>query len=289
MAAVAATTAGGAEAAPRDGPQPATTLPVAFVNGRGLRLSGALTLSHAAGAPAAGRPRCAILCHGYAGDKDDMRLPQIARALAAAGVNSLRFDFTGNGKSQGAMRFGNFDGEVDDVAAAKAFLEREHGQEVVGLLGHSKGGDVVILYAARYGDIPRVVNVCGRFVMTEGVKERFGADILTRLEAGPIEITAPHPRRGPVTFSLTLEDMTERMSIDTAAACAQIRAAGRVSLLTVHGLSDATIPARDGRLFAEAVPGSGLVLVEGGDHNFTADGPAAQLVAAAVEFLSARG
>jgi hypothetical protein len=33
------------------------------------------------------------------------------------------------------MRFANFDGEVEDVAAAKAFLEREHGQRVVGLLG----------------------------------------------------------------------------------------------------------------------------------------------------------
>ena len=76
------------------------------------------------------------------------------------------------------------------------------------------------------------------------------------------------------------------MAIDTAGACAAIAAARRVALLTVHGTEDRTIPPRDGRLLAEAVPGSGLVLVEGGDHNFTADGPAAQLVAAAVEFLA---
>jgi solute carrier family 25 (adenine nucleotide translocator) protein 4/5/6/31 len=34
---------------------------------------------------------------------------------------------------------------------------------VAGLLGHSKGGTDVVLYAAKYDDIPRVVNVSGRF------------------------------------------------------------------------------------------------------------------------------
>jgi hypothetical protein len=186
-----------------------------------------------------------------------------AQALAEAGLNSFRFDFAGNGTSEGVMRFANFQGEVSDVACAKRLLEAEFGQAVVGLLGgraatasglfsvwlcfrcadcqaslatvygmlhgvlprrlsdgaphhafgghyevacrarteeprrpmksapppprgrrldrrllrcahgcallcaataagHSKGGDVVILYAAKHGDIPRVVNVAGR-------------------------------------------------------------------------------------------------------------------------------
>ena len=34
---------------------------------------------------------------------------------------------------------------------------------MTGLVGHSKGGTGVILYAAAYDDIPRVVNVAGRF------------------------------------------------------------------------------------------------------------------------------
>jgi fermentation-respiration switch protein FrsA (DUF1100 family) len=181
--------------------------------------------------------------------------------------------------------------------------------------------------------------------MTEGIFERFGADILTRLEAGPVEVVAAHRQRGPVRLQLTLEvgalggrpaaaraaatqwrhaaasgarrpsarlpaprllappavdrhaphlpgrpppqDVKERMAVDIAAACARLRAAGAVSLLTVHGLDDRTIPPRDARLFAEALPGSALVLVEGGDHNFTGDAAGVRLVAAAVEFLAA--
>jgi hypothetical protein len=67
--------------APRRGGAPAPEqIPVAFVNAAGLRLAG--TLTRADPAPGA---RAAILCHGYAGTQDDMRLPEIAQ-VGAAGV-----------------------------------------------------------------------------------------------------------------------------------------------------------------------------------------------------------
>ncbi|KAI8472361.1 MAG: hypothetical protein J3K34DRAFT_519833 [Monoraphidium minutum] len=272
---------------------------VSFLNADGLRLAGTFVRSGGAGGGSGGagagagagagtggteRPKCVILCHGYASYRDDMALPQLAQGLAAAGLNSLRFDFTGNGGSEGTMRFANFQGEVSDVAAAKRFLETQLQQQVVGLLGHSKGGDVVILYAAQHGDIPRVVNVAGRFVMTEGLAERFGADIFDRLKAGPVEVSALLGGQRRVRFQLTDEDVQERMAVDIPAACAAIAAAGP-RVLTVHGTRDRAIDAKDARLFAGALPGSGLVLVQGADHNFTAPDHKAELVAAAVHFL----
>ena len=44
------------------------------------------------------------------------------------------------------------------------------GLRVIGLLGHSKGGSGVVLYAAKYDDVPRVVNVSGRFDMKRGAR-----------------------------------------------------------------------------------------------------------------------
>ncbi len=38
--------------------------------------------------------------------------------------------------------------------------------------GHSKGGNVVLLYAAQYDDVPLVVNIAGRYHMQQGVKVR---------------------------------------------------------------------------------------------------------------------
>jgi fermentation-respiration switch protein FrsA (DUF1100 family) len=79
------------------------------------------------------------------------------------------------------------------------------------------------------------------------------------------------------------------MAVPMADACAQIAAAGKVRVLTVHGAADATIPVHDARLIAAAVPGSRLIEIEGGNHNFTDPTHRAQLVAAAVEFLTAAG
>lgn len=45
---------------------------------------------------------------------------------------------------------------------------RSHGLHALGLVGHSKAGSGVVLYAAKYDDVPRVVNVSGRFEMTRG-------------------------------------------------------------------------------------------------------------------------
>jgi len=57
----------------------------------------------------------ALLCHGYASSKDGFVYPKMAKALAAKKISSLRFDFTGNGESDGAFEFGNYLQEVGEV------------------------------------------------------------------------------------------------------------------------------------------------------------------------------
>ena len=47
---------------------------------------------------------------------------------------------------------------------------RAHGLHALGLVGHSKAGSGVVLYAAKYDDVPRVVNVSGRFEMKSGAR-----------------------------------------------------------------------------------------------------------------------
>ena len=38
--------------------------------------------------------------------------PELAESLAARGLSSLRFDFTGNGESEGEFKYGNIIAEV---------------------------------------------------------------------------------------------------------------------------------------------------------------------------------
>jgi dienelactone hydrolase len=72
--------------------------------------------------------------------------------------------------------------EAEELRCAKQYLEQQLGRKVVGVLGHSKGGTDVLLYAAKYNDVPCVVNLAGRFELQKGVLERLGPEVLERLE-----------------------------------------------------------------------------------------------------------
>eukprot|EP00955_Chlamydomonas_euryale_P019860 211803-Chlamydomonas_euryale.AAC.1 len=66
----------------------------------------------------------------------------LARELSASGLASLRFDFSGNGESQGVFSISGYDKEVADVASAVAHARGELGLEVVAIAGeeHARGG-----------------------------------------------------------------------------------------------------------------------------------------------------
>jgi pimeloyl-ACP methyl ester carboxylesterase len=68
-----------------------------------------------------------------------------------------------------------------------------------------------------------------------------------------------------------------------AAATAGIK---RSKVLTIHGTADSVIPIDDGRQMAASITGSGLVEVEGADHNFRASEQVLQqLISAVLAFL----
>ena len=57
--------------------------------------------------------------------------------------------------------------QAADMHAAAEFLQ-SIGKKAMGLMGHSKAGSGVLLYAANYGNIPKIANVSGRFDHKKG-------------------------------------------------------------------------------------------------------------------------
>lgn len=70
--------------------------------------------------------------------RDDIHHPGQCYQTAFA---PCRFDFTGNGDSEGHFKFANYIGEVGDIQAAKSFLEQQEGQRVIALLGTRGKGE----------------------------------------------------------------------------------------------------------------------------------------------------
>ena len=225
-----------------------------------------------------------LMCHGYTSNKNSCRFAEIAQSLADAGMSSFRFDHPcavgGESERIGEFRMGNHGDEVEDIRCAVAFL-RDQGYDVVCLLGHSKGGTNVIKYSAEHGDIPRVVNLAGRFQPMNGLDARFGKGILETLKT-----QGPRERKEPWgTWTMRYEDFQERATLAMEAYAASIRDAGRVELVSIHGEDDTTISYRESQRCSEILGGE-CIVIAGGDHNFTSDASAKEMMQHVVAFAT---
>nr|XP_029119137.1 uncharacterized protein LOC105058813 isoform X2 [Elaeis guineensis] len=87
-----------------------------------------------------GSKKLAILCHGFRASKDDKTLLNLTAALTRQGISAFRFDFPGNGESEGAFQYGNYRREADDLHAVVLYWSKQK-YEVSAIIGHSKGKD----------------------------------------------------------------------------------------------------------------------------------------------------
>ncbi len=81
-----------------------------------------------------------IICHPHplhGGTMYNKVVTTLARAFQGLGLTTVRFNFRGVGKSQGAFDHGR--GEVDDLLAVVKWLQSEMGQQELWLAGFSFG------------------------------------------------------------------------------------------------------------------------------------------------------
>lgn len=128
------------------------TKTVHFDNGSGLRLTGLIDL------PAGEIEAVALFAHCFTCTKNIKAATNISKSLAAAGIATLRFDFTGLGQSEGEFADTSFTSNVSDLIAAADFLANEYQAPRI-LVGHSLGGTAVLQAASDIDSAVAVVTI----------------------------------------------------------------------------------------------------------------------------------
>ncbi|KAL5559443.1 hypothetical protein UlMin_035654 [Ulmus minor] len=211
-----------------------------------------------------GSKELVIICHGLQSSKERIPVVTLAAALEKEGISAFRFDFAGNGESEGSFRYGNYRREADDL---RAVVEHFRGESLAipAIVGHSKGGNVVVLYASKYKDIHAVVNISGRFDLTRGIEGRLGKDFLRRIKQdGFIDVKN---KRGKFEYRVSEESLMDRLTTDTREACLSVDQNCRV--LTIHGSMDKVVPVEDAFEFNKFIPNHKLYVIDGANHYYT--------------------
>ena len=112
-----------------------------------------------------------VLGHGVTGNKDRPLLIAIAEGLAAKGWPCLRFSFSGNGESEGSFGDSTITKEIGDLRAVLKTVPQE---KRIAYIGHSMGGAVGVMTAARGLNIQVLVTLAGMVRTADFVKREFG-------------------------------------------------------------------------------------------------------------------
>ena len=147
--------------------------PVRVPTRGGFELAGTLTRPlAAAGTPAGARAPCVLTITGSGPQDRDERIPivrgyrlfrQIADTLSRRGIAVLRLDDRGTNESGGRFAGSSSEDFSDDVEDALAWLRRQAGIDTtrLALLGHSEGGIIAPIVAAREPSIAAIVLLAG--------------------------------------------------------------------------------------------------------------------------------
>lgn len=212
-----------------------------------------------------------ILGHGVTANKDRSWALSLAKGLDELGFATLRFSFSGNGRSEGQFKESTILKEVDDL---KAILSAVSGFEKVIFAGHSMAGAVGVLCAAEDPRIDILISLAGMVHVHDFAQRKFGQltpdqDLMWDKTECPLSST----------FMKSMADLNS--VVDHGSSIKQ-------PWLLVHGRGDTVVPLQDSiDIHSRAHLKATLKTMDGADHLFSGDDEA-KMVAIVCDWLVAQ-
>ncbi|MGB1235526.1 MAG: alpha/beta fold hydrolase [Planktomarina sp.] len=201
----------------------------------------------------------ALFAHCFTCSKDIPAARRIAARLAASGIATMRFDFTGLGNSKGEFANTTFTSNVHDLVLAAQHLAHQ-GMAPALLIGHSLGGAAVLKAASEVPSVQAVVTLGAPFE-PEHVTHNFGGAL------GEIS------DNGEATVELAGRPFIIRQSFVDDVNAAQLTPAIaklKKALLVMHAPGDVTVGVENAtQIFVAAKHPKSFVTLDDADHLIT--------------------
>lgn len=222
--------------------------------------------------------RLAVLCHGFLSGKNSTTNRTLTRLLGERGIATFRFDFFGQGDSEGPFEKITASRAVHQAHAALD-LVTARGYDRIGLVGSSFGGLVAILTAAQRRDISCLALKCPVVDFAEELRLTFGPEELARWQAtDTIQNIMGGPERVRLRYAF-YEDCLKQITYEPAERIT-------IPTLIVQGERDECVPLHQSRRLRDALRGpKRLDLLPSADHQFTRGEDFQQMTAAISDWL----
>lgn len=225
----------------------------------------------------------AIYAHGLTSARSkNLMARRLPLSILKYNMGLVAFDFNGHGESDGAFIDHTILNETDDLDSILCYVRKLEWVDTarISILGHSQGGIITGLLAARKGSDPAKGGIHSIVLLASGgdlIKESVATGSFLGAKFNPQDpIDSVTLKPG---FSLGPEYLKAAYATDVIATTAKYD--GPVCL--IHGDHDPIVPVSMSRRYKEAIPSAELLIFDALTHSFHND--IASAVLAATEFL----
>ncbi len=229
---------------------------VNFLNEYREKLAGTLHV------PESPTDRAVLWGHCFTCSRHTSILRDISKKLEEKGIASLRFDFSGNGQSEGDFSHTSYTRHIAEMKQAMNFLS-DQGFFRFAAGGHSMGAAIAVLAADRMAakslNIKAVCALAGRLGKGR-ISHLFSDEQMEELrQTGKVSFVS----RGR-QLELGEDFFTDMQKYDLAETVAGFK----IPLMVIHGDKDEVIPVKNALEAKERNPGIELEIIPDADHMF---------------------
>ena len=224
-----------------------------------------------------------IFCHGYKGFKDWGAWNLMAESFSNAGFFFIKFNFSHNGGTADqpidfpdleAFGNNNYTKELDDLesvidwTSSSSGFEKEININDISLIGHSRGGGIVLLKASEDPRVKKIITLAGVCDLEKRTASRKGLD-QWKSDGVKYILNGRTKQKMPHFYQFYEDFISNKERFDIKKAVQRLKA----KHLIIHGNNDTSVLINEAESLKKWSPKSIYKIIEGANHVFNVSHP----------------